>query len=115
MAEDVSRDYLLNSIRGVEVKGRFENGDLLVLGNFDEKRLQAFDWDLFGERISNLYRTALVNDLAKVDYSQELTSFEAFSLLDDIYFHQAHKDSKFINSPLLIKSSSPFCKFVATT
>jgi hypothetical protein len=94
MAEDVSSDYLLNTARSVEIKGRFSNGDALIIGNFDEIKLTAFDWNIFGERLSNLYRAAIIQEMNTDQSTNDLTSFEAFSLLDDIYFHQAHSNYK---------------------
>jgi hypothetical protein len=100
MAEDVSTDYLLNASRSIEIKGRFSNGDALLIGNFDENKLTAFDWNVFGERLSNLYRAALIAEMNTEESSSELTSYEAFSLLDDIYFHQAHNNYKVLNLDL---------------
>jgi hypothetical protein len=100
MAEDVSTDYLLNAARSIEIKGKFSNGDALMIGNFDEVKLTAFEWDVFGERLSNLYRAALIGELGAEEASNELTSYEAFSLLDDIYFHQAHNNYKVLNLDL---------------
>jgi hypothetical protein len=104
MAEDISRDYLLSAARSIEIKGQFVNADILILANFEETSLNAFDWNLFSERLSNLYRMSKINELTVEKDQKEMDAFEAMSFLDDLYFHQAQSKHKVINldlSPLL--------------
>jgi len=100
MASDISRDYLLNSIRSIEIKGKGEGADFLILGSFDEERLVSLDWDLFSEKLSSSYRYSLINESSTEQFEKEVSPFDALSLLDDIHFHQVESKYKFFHLDL---------------
>lgn len=97
MAEEVSFDSISSRLRQVKITGSFENPDIILLGRFDEDCLQDFHWGLLEERLSNKYRQYLLNNLtAKEEDKRSIKTWEAFSYMDDIYFHQAKSKHKLI-------------------
>ena len=97
MAEEISFDSISKKLRQVKVYGGSENPDIIILARFDEDRLQDFQWGLFEERISTKYKSYLLKNIDKVKSSnKEVTSWEAFSYMDDIYFHQAKSKHKLL-------------------
>ena len=97
MAEEISFDSISTKLRKVKVFGCSEKPEIIILARFDEDRLQDFQWELFEERISTKYKTYLLNNIDKVkSENRDVTSWEAFSYMDDIYFHQAKSRHKLL-------------------
>lgn len=95
MAEEITFDSISKKLRQIKIYGGSQNPDIVILARFDEDRLQDFQWGLFEERISNKYKSYLLNSIEKVKSStKEVTAWESFSYMDDIYFHQAKSKHK---------------------
>jgi hypothetical protein len=95
MAEEISFDSISKKLKQIKVYGGCENPDVIILARLDEDRLQDFQWGLFEERISTKYKSYLLKNLDKANAStKEVSSWEAFSYMDDVYFHQAKSKHK---------------------
>lgn len=97
MASEVSFDAISSKLRQIKIMGSSSNPDIIILARFDEDRLQDFQWNLLEERLSNTYKTYLLRSIkSNKEIGSSLSTWEAFSHMDDMYFHQARTNHKIV-------------------
>jgi hypothetical protein len=97
MALQVAIDVVGSNLRTVEIHGQYDNPDILLLVETNEELTENFNWKLFQDLISGLYRKDLLRVSSRVTNSRFLSPWEALSLQDDIYYHQKTNEVKLIN------------------
>jgi hypothetical protein len=97
MALQVAVDVIGANIRSVNITGQFENPDVVLLIETNEEEAETFNWKLFETLLSGVYRKELLKTASHVSNSRVLSSWEALSLQDDIYYNQKTNEVKLIN------------------
>ena len=97
MAYDVCYGLISDDIMSLRVFGTEMNPDVLIIGQFNQKNLKFFEWDLLENKLNSEYRKSLINfyrEEQKSSHQQDI--FETFQLMDDIQYYQAETDYKFV-------------------
>ncbi len=108
MAEQVALDQIGNSVRTICLTGKFQNPDIIIIGQFKEKNIPFFQWDLLERELSGSYRKTIL-DLHRdfVDGNTFLGIWDTMSLLDDIHYHQVAMTHK-----LMVIDLKPLIKVI---
>ncbi|MBD65742.1 MAG: hypothetical protein CME62_11080 [Halobacteriovoraceae bacterium] len=97
MAFDVSYGLISDRLLTLKIYGTEENPDVIVVGHFREDQLENFEWDLLENKLNSEYRKALINFYrSESDKSSQQNIFDTFQIMDDIQYHQAKTDHKYV-------------------
>ncbi len=96
MAYDVCYGLMDDGLISVNIKGAFNNPSMMLIGRFDKKNTDHFNWKALETKLSAEYRRLLLQDMTTPAQAGHTDSiFNTLQQLDDIHFHQVENTHRY--------------------
>jgi hypothetical protein len=97
MATQVAIDQMGANMRTLKISGRYDAADLLIFIESNEEALESFNWRLFEQLLSGVYRKAALRATENMAQNRMISPWESMGLQDEIYYHQRTNEVQLVN------------------